>query len=250
MAVTHGHGNPKWTRDEVILALDLYFECNGNIPSSKDQRVIELSHLLRSFPQHLASARKKTFRNADGVAFKLQNLRQLATGRGLGNTSKMDNEVWTEFGKDPARTKVLANLIRTGLKVVEMEEDFNIEKETFYEGRIVTEAHLRRERNPKIRARLLAQRLKMGPLSCDICDCQSLATSEEIAMAMFEVHHIHPLSDKGESVTALADLALLCANCHRMVHKAIAKGKRWISILEARTFIFEKTGSSDVKLLK
>jgi len=31
MAVTHGHGNPKWTRDETILALDLYFDCKGHV---------------------------------------------------------------------------------------------------------------------------------------------------------------------------------------------------------------------------
>ena len=29
MAVTGGRGNPNWTREEVILALDLYFELEG-----------------------------------------------------------------------------------------------------------------------------------------------------------------------------------------------------------------------------
>jgi len=87
MAVTHGHGNPHWTRDETVLALDLYFDSDGKIPSSTDDRVQALSELLRSFPHHSMSARKPSFRNADGVAFKLQNLNQVATGKGLGNTS-------------------------------------------------------------------------------------------------------------------------------------------------------------------
>ena len=77
MAVTHGHGNPKWTRDETILALDLYFDCSGIIPSGSDERVQTLSQLLRALPYHDRASRKETFRNPDGVAFKLQNLRQV-----------------------------------------------------------------------------------------------------------------------------------------------------------------------------
>ena len=100
MAITRGHGNPKWTRDEVILALDLYFDCAGKIPSPKDKRVIELSEILRAFPHHALAARKSSFRNPDGVAFKLQNLRQLDTGDGLGNVSQVDKAVWSEFAKD------------------------------------------------------------------------------------------------------------------------------------------------------
>src|SRR5581483_8043912 len=98
MAVTHGHGNPAWTRDEIILALDLYLDCQGHIPSSSDPRVLALSELLRSFPYHSRAARQASFRNTDGVSFKLQNLRQVATGKGLGNVSNMDRAVWKEFG--------------------------------------------------------------------------------------------------------------------------------------------------------
>ncbi len=83
MAVTHGHGNPNWTRDEVILALDLFFDCDGNVPGKSDERVKALSDLLRTFPYHSVAARKASFRNPDGVAFKLQNIRQVATGKGL-----------------------------------------------------------------------------------------------------------------------------------------------------------------------
>ncbi|WP_342754300.1 HNH endonuclease [Pantoea sp. MBD-2R] len=34
-----------------------------------------------------------------------------------------------------------------------------------------------------------------------------------------ECHHIHPLSQSGETETTLSDLILLCANCHRVVHQ-------------------------------
>ena len=37
MAVTQGHGNPNWTRDETILALDLFLQLDGNVPSPKSK---------------------------------------------------------------------------------------------------------------------------------------------------------------------------------------------------------------------
>ncbi|MEJ1384147.1 MAG: HNH endonuclease [Candidatus Sedimenticola sp. (ex Thyasira tokunagai)] len=237
MAVTHGHGNPKWTRDETILALDLYFDCEGHMPSSSDERVKELSDLLRSFPHHSLTARKESFRNADGVAFKLQNLRKIATGKGLGNTSKMDRQVWEDLGHNQKRTKELASLIRSGITLIEGIKEEETESVVFQEGKVVTEAHLRRERSRNIRKRLLDQRKKLGPLVCELCNCDSSAVSSKFEEAMFEAHHIQPLATSGERTTKLDDVALLCANCHRFIHKAIADKKRWLSVSEARSII-------------
>ena len=237
MAVTHGHGNPKWTRDETILALDLFFDCEGRIPSSSDERVQALSDLLRAFPHHSHAARKESFRNADGVAFKLQNLRQIATGKGLGNTSKMDHQVWAELGSSRGRTKELANLIRSGIEIVGSIKYETDDNEAFIEGRVVTEAHLRRERDSSIRKRLLAQRKKSGPLKCEICGCHSSVSMSTLEDAMFEAHHILPLAATKERTTKLKDMAILCANCHRIIHRAITIKKQWLSITEAKSII-------------
>jgi len=238
MAVTHGHGNPNWTRDETILALDLYFECDGHIPSSGDQRVHALSDLLRAFPHHSLAARKESFRNADGVAFKLQNLRQVATGQGLGNVSKMDQQVWQELGQHPQRTKELASLIRSGIKVVEGVKEESPEYEVFAEGKVVTEAHLRRERNSTVRKKLIEQKKGNGGLCCEMCSCNPTVSSTAYSESMFEAHHVVPLASGQERTTRLKDIALLCANCHRMIHKAITLEKRWLSVAEAKEIIF------------
>jgi 5-methylcytosine-specific restriction protein A len=236
MAVTKGHGNPNWTRDEVILALDLYFDCRGRVPDKSDARVKALSNVLRAFPHHSRAARKESFRNPDGVAFKLQNLRQVATGKGLGNVSKVDREVWEELGSERERAKELARLIRSGLSALERipAETEDIE---FVEGRVVTETHLRRERSAQLRVRLLGQRSRAGNLRCEICAADGSAVNPSVLEAMFECHHVVPLSAVGEKGTRLKDLALLCANCHRMVHAAIAIQERWISMDEAKAFI-------------
>lgn len=239
MAVTHGHGNPDWTRDEVVLALDLYFDCNGSIPSKSDARVVALSKLLRVFPYHANAARRESFRNPDGVVFKLQNLRQVATGKGLGNVSRTDREVWGELGNNQRRVRELATLIRVGIEIAGNAE-LGLpapNEEEFVEGRIVTEVHFRRERHPRVRARLIAKRRTLGHLRCDVCDRTEDEYPPALAEAVFEAHHVVPLSTGQVRRTQLKDLALLCANCHRMLHRAIARGKRWLTPEEAKATI-------------
>jgi 5-methylcytosine-specific restriction protein A len=50
MAVTHGHGNPSWNREETILALALYFELNKVMPGEEHPRIQQLSAVLRGMP--------------------------------------------------------------------------------------------------------------------------------------------------------------------------------------------------------
>jgi 5-methylcytosine-specific restriction protein A len=233
MARTQGHGNPDWTREEVILALDLYFDLNGKIPSGTDERLKKLSDLLRRFPYHKEAARKESFRNPDGVAFKLQNLRQVATGKGLGNISRTDRAVWDEFGASPLKTKAIADLIRAGVTGIESTSAVKEEVE-FVEGRVVTELHTRREREPKLRERVLSSRRSSNKLFCEMCGAFSPSSNTALMEAHFEVHHIIPLSSTNSRTTRLADLALLCANCHRLLHRAIAIEKRWLSIEEGK----------------
>jgi 5-methylcytosine-specific restriction protein A len=233
MARTHGHGNPKWTRDETILALDLYFDLNGKIPSGSDERVKALSEILRRFPYHAESSKKQSFRNPDGVAFKLQNLRQVATGKGLGNVSETDREVWVEFGASRQATKSLANLIRAGIATSESIDPIKEDVE-FVEGRVITELHSRRERDPQLRERLLASRRKREKLFCEMCGAPPLSANAALREAQFEAHHVIPLSTTGARTTHLSELALLCANCHRLLHRAIAIEKRWLTVKEGK----------------
>jgi 5-methylcytosine-specific restriction enzyme A len=204
MAVTRGHGNPNWTRDETILALELYLSSGGQMPSPRSPEVVALSKVLRSLPYYAEAARKPSFRNPDGVVFKLQNIRQVATGRGLGNVSQMDRAIWAEFGNNRTQVARLANAIRAG--VITERTIPEVQDEEFSEGRLLTILHYRRERDPKLRAKSLQE-------------------------ALFEAHHVLPLAS-GERTTKLKDLVLLCACCHRVVHKLMVTERRVIGIPE------------------
>ena len=238
MAVTNGHGNPNWSRDEVILALDLYLQSHGKIPSKLDPRVIELSGILNSLPLHAGVHKNPAFRNADGVTFKLQNIRQIATGKGLGNTSSVDRAVWSDLGDKPQLVADIAARIRAAVGEIlpSPEED-----ETFREGRIVTALHIRRERSAKLRKKVLEAAAKSG-LSCEGCGDGPKATVPALQEASFEVHHKQPLSLLAkEEETRLGDVSLLCAGCHRVIHRMMHNQKSWVSIEELKAVVTRST---------
>ncbi|MCM2457547.1 HNH endonuclease [Rhizobium sp. CG4] len=235
MAKTHGHGNPNWTRDETILALDLFKQLDGKVPSPKSKEVKGLSEILRSLPYHAEAAKQPTFRNPDGVGFKLMNIRQVATGKGLGNVSNMDRQVWAEFGQRPDEVRRIADAIKAGITVVGSEQLPDVEQE-LPEGRLLTALHVRRERNPKVRMMLLNNRRASG-FRCEICNLARPDLEMSLQEAMFEAHHLVPIAEAGERKTKLADLALLCACCHRLIHRAMVLKARWMGLDEARALI-------------
>lgn len=242
MAVTSGHGNPKWTKDETILALDLYLDFNGKIPDAKHPLIQELSALLRQMPIHPLEVRKDSFRNPDGVAFKLQNIRNVATGKGLDNTSQMDKFVWAEFGSTPKIVKELAERIKSGISIIgesgEVDSEID-DDESFQEGKIITALHKRRERAPGLRKKVIKARKKSGPLFCEICEKISNWTPIVSEECIFECHHIVPLSEGETRNTTIADVSLLCASCHRGLHSLIVKSKKWITPMDVKAILDE-----------
>lgn len=235
MAATAGHGNPDWSWDETILALDLYFRCNGVVPSGSDQRVQQLSHLLRSLPIHPEESKRPSFRNPDGVAFKLQNLRSVVTGKGLGNVSKVDRAVVARYRQDELEVGRLAALISQVAPAV-TNEDVREQVEVFSEGEVVTALHRKRERSPQLRKKFLSEKRLKGHLFCEVC-LRNGPSDERLSDALFEAHHLNPLAAVGKTETRTKDLALLCASCHRLMHRAISVEGRALGVVDLRTLL-------------
>ncbi len=91
------------------------------------------------------------------------------------------------------------------------------------EGKRRLTAHMRLERNRGIVIALKKQRMQEhgGHLPCEICGFDFLETYGTVGAAFAEAHHINSLagSPKSGSVTTLNDFAVVCANCHRMLHR-------------------------------
>lgn len=240
MAATQGHGNPDWSRDETLLAIHLYQSLAGSIPGPTDPSVIALSETLKALPIHHAAERRDSFRNPAGVAFKLQNIRQAASGRGLKHTSKLDRELWDLYGHRPEEVSRVAEAIVAASSTRELlsrEVDAVTEEETFAEGAVLTATHYRRERDPRARKKVLESRLNAGTLRCDCCDAVPRVQHLDLALAAFEVHHTLPLATTGPKQTRISDLALLCAVCHRLIHRAMKLERKWIGVADLKALL-------------
>src|SRR5580700_2153669 len=71
--------NPDWTRDELILALNLYLKYRHKPPGKESPEILELSRVLNQLGEKLfpPEDRADTFRNMNGVYMKLMNFRRL-----------------------------------------------------------------------------------------------------------------------------------------------------------------------------
>ena len=65
--------NPDWVREEVILALEVYFRIDVVKSSPTSPEIVELSELLNGLPFHRGNAANASFRNPTGVHMILCN---------------------------------------------------------------------------------------------------------------------------------------------------------------------------------
>lgn len=81
--------------------------------------------------------------------------------------------------------------------------------------------HFRRERDRSLVALKKRHALRSeGVLRCEACGFRGCDAYVGIDHDVFEVHHLRPLSATAGPVrTELCDLAVLCANCHRAIHR-------------------------------
>jgi 5-methylcytosine-specific restriction protein A len=226
--------NPKWHRDEIILALDLYFDKDLGPMDSGNPKIIALSELLNRLPIFDYKPDQQKFRNPNGVTLKLSNFKALDpnyTGKGMEAYSKLDKEVFEEFSTEIKLLHQIANEIKQisnnpelSIEVSKIENDETSESDSVKEGQVLYKLHKVRERNRKIievkKKKVLKEK---GELKCEACDFDFEKTYGELGKGYIECHHIIPLSNfQVNKETKLDDLVLLCSNCHRMIHKDLS----------------------------
>jgi len=240
--------NPDWTRDELILALDLYLRHRTSPPGKDGKEVLDLSDILNRVggKLHGAVGKEKSFRNANGVYMKLMNFRRFdpaytASGKkGLTAGNKDEEVVWRQFASDPTRCHEIAQAIIRNLDTddvvalsSEAAPDDMVEEAS--EGRLLTRIHLRRERNRALIASKKRLVLKQGGLlTCEVCGFSFKAEYGDRGDGFIECHHTKPLETLGPGgKTHVRDLALVCSNCHRMIHRR----RPWLSIDQLRELL-------------
>jgi HNH endonuclease len=89
------------------------------------------------------------------------------------------------------------------------------------EGRLRLIRHFAHERDRRlVEAKRNEALKKYGKLSCEVCALDFDALYGSLGSGVIECHHTSPLATlRPGDKTHIDDLALICANCHRVLHK-------------------------------
>lgn len=235
--------NPNWTRDEVILALDLYLTNPANPPGKDSQAVLSLSSLLNKMHRLTGQSVGETFRNPNGVYLKMMNLRALDTdytaeGKvGMKSGSRLDRRVWEEFAGNRQLLSSEAKTIRDAVAGADEAMLAKLPAAEPYEGEeggVIIRLHRRYERDRRLITEKKVAAKAIGKLSCEVCEFDFADRYGALGSDFIEVHHTKPVHTMTSgSKTKLADLALLCSNCHRMAHRR----RLPLSVAELKTIL-------------
>lgn len=235
-----GKRNPDWEWDEIVLACDLVAQNDWKQIDHSSPKVAELSDLLRSMTLHPEEARLPNFRSESSVARKTADIAtwhpDYQGKRTNGN--RLDREVMKEFIARPDVMHALAESLRNGVavgKAPDFPTETGYEDESEVEGRFLLRLHTYRERNPALRKKKIAavKEKTGGVVACEVCEFDFSRTYGDLGHGYIECHHIEPLHVGGEKPRSIKDLALLCSNCHRMIHRK----PPWPSPAELRELI-------------
>ena len=153
---------------------------------------------------------------ADGVGFDPQSTaierrgwwRSISTGDDTG-----ENFVWF-MRPQLAEALVSLNLVDSYTDgTVDLIDPDIPDSLSVLEGRLRLRSHLARERS---RSLVAAKRDSVSDRRCEVCGFSSLDT---YGVDYCEVHHLTSLAQlDGVGATRMEDLAIVCANCHRIIH--------------------------------
>lgn len=214
-----------WSRDELILALHLYHSSPEARTNVKHPGVIELSELLQELPIHPVEFRPPNFRNPNGVSMKLGNFQAYDPeyhGTGLPQGAQAEEGIWNEFSENLAGLSQVSSAIREhyptlkSVGVQHLDNDDGVE-----EGSIFHAMHKYYERDKAlIRKKKKDVFAKHTALKCEVCDFDFGKVYGELGDQFAECHHTKPVAKmKSGEKTKQSDLSIVCANCHRMLHR-------------------------------
>jgi len=143
-----------------------------------------------------------------GNACKLSKVKEISS---IGNIKDLQIDIWQKFSwyLVPSEFPEITN------SVISAELEITNPELTAPEGKEKLVFHMIKERDRKIVNEKKQQAAQSNNLKCEVCD---FSFPKTYSIDFIECHHIIPI-EQGARETKLNDLALVCANCHRMLHK-------------------------------
>lgn len=217
--------NPVWKREELILALDLYFKLDAGQMHGSHPKVKELSLELRELNIYRLTALAKNFRSPGSVSLKLANFKRCDENRsskGMKHGGKSDKEIWNEFHTHRDKLRKEADLIRQlYLQPQSKEKSVTAEPKVDYKSEFRFQFHKNRETDPlviKIKKEMVLAATKK--LKCEVCSFDSHSFYGEIGNDLMEIHYNKELKNEpGLEPSNMDDFVIVCSNCHKALDK-------------------------------
>ena len=198
---------------------------------------IEVEHVLKAVDQidreGVPSSRRSVHYDLvkDGEPYPPKYIISIANQYANGSLHPPDRFNAVEAKKYLARKK-----FRQEFQIIDRREVGKItiitedDESTYPEGKERYSQHRSYERDPNLAKKAKTNRLEStGKLQCDVCSFDFSVTYGELGQGYIEAHHTVPVANLcGKRKTKLSEIALVCSNCHRMLHR----GKTLLSIEE------------------
>lgn len=113
------------------------------------------------------------------------------------------------------------------------------EEATFPEGSIKYRLHKYKERSRNLVIQAKVRFKEADPeMKCQVCEFSFMKKYGSIGIDFIEAHHVFPISElTSETDTKIEDLAMVCSNCHRMLHVR----RPWLEIHELKKLLIRNT---------
>ena len=171
----------------------------------------------------------ETFRNATGVTLKLANFAALdpaQPGAGMQHGGRGDRDVWDRLHGEPTAVTRLAVAISSQLGQVEGVATPEPDEDGVPEGRLLYRRHRSRERNSaKVDQKKRSVLASGEHWPAKRVDSISVDSTGRTVRGTLSVTTASRWLSRGRQLLSCETLILLCANCHRVAHRA----RPWLS---------------------
>lgn len=141
--------------------------------------------------------------------------------------SDLAGEIQKNFSSNGEDIYILFNPNKPNEFIIEKSYQQNLQQKLLKEDFEVQEGEITEETRKVIkRCNVIIKKAKEkfiqehGSLYCEVCGFDFSKIYGELGKNFIEGHHKNPLCERnGQGKTKVADIALVCSNCHRMLHR-------------------------------
>lgn len=206
--------NVSFTRDEVILTLDVLYSSGNDKLTKNSPKIAELCTILQNLPIHPEDKRPPNFRNTAGVSDQIRTFQQEAHGvdRSRWGVGKCFHQVAKEYQGQADELHAIAEAIRRNKNYFNSCNFGQLEEnDGFPEGALLSHLHRVIERRDGAKVSKESR--------CAICQI-SVSRIYDRCSNFLEQHLLVPVVKlDSEKRYTTGDFITVCPNCHAALHR-------------------------------